>query len=99
MRRGRGASLVRAIVEAAERPLERGTTLPSAAYASEGIEGIYRTINAEDRARLESVQGGLASRFARPGRISRYENMNWEFTRYLARALSEKESTESFFEG
>ena len=52
------------------------------------IEALYRRINAEDRMRLESAHSSLGSRFAGTGRISRYETMNWEFTRYLARRLN-----------
>jgi len=56
--------------------------------AAAGIEGIYQTINAEDRIRLERVQTSLKSRFASSGAISQYEKLNWEFTRYLARLLT-----------
>jgi choline monooxygenase len=56
--------------------------------AAAGIEGIYQTINAEDRIRLERVQTSLKSRFARSGPISQYEKLNWEFTRYLSRLLN-----------
>ena len=49
-----------------------------------GIEGIYTTINGEDKLRLERIQTSLGSRFAEQGPISCYEKMNWEFTRYLA---------------
>ena len=55
---------------------------------AEVIEALYRRINAEDRMRLESAHSSLYSRFADTGRISRYETMNWEFTRYLARRLT-----------
>ena len=55
---------------------------------AEVLEALYRRINAEDRMRLESAHGSLRSRFAAPGRISCYETMNWEFTRYLARRLN-----------
>ena len=62
-----------------------GPRLPPETAA--GIEALYRRINAEDRMRVESAHGALGSRFAATGRISRYESMNWEFTRYLARRL------------
>ena len=55
---------------------------------AEVIEALYRRINAEDRMRLESAHSSLRSRFAESGRISCYETMNWEFTRYLARRLN-----------
>ena len=63
-----------------EHPLPRHT--------AEVIEALYRQINAEDRMRLESAHSSLRSRFAATGRLSRYETMNWEFTRYLARRLN-----------
>ena len=59
---------------------------------AEVIEALYRRINAEDRMRLESAHSSLRSRFAESGRISCYETMNWEFTRYLARRLNGKGS-------
>ena len=60
---------------------------------AEVIEALYRRINAEDRMRLESTHSSLRSRFAETGRISSYETMNWEFTRYLARRLNGAAST------
>ena len=48
---------------------------------------LYRQLNAEDRPRIEAVQAGMRSRFSAPGRMSKYENLNWDFTRYLARRL------------
>ena len=59
-----------------------------AGRTAEVIEALYRRINAEDRMRLESAHSSLRSRFARSGRISRYETMNWEFTRFLSRRLN-----------
>lgn len=56
--------------------------------SAEVIEALYRQINAEDKLRLESAHSSLHSRFAGTGRISRYESMNQEFTRYLARRLN-----------
>ena len=67
-----------------ENPLPRHT--------AEVIEALYRRINAEDRMRLESAHSSLRSRFAGTGRISRFETMNWEFTRYLARHLNGEKS-------
>ena len=58
------------------------------AEAAADIEAIYRTINEEDRFRLERIQTSLNSRFAATGPISQYEKLNWEFTRYLARSLT-----------
>lgn len=49
---------------------------------------LYRQLNDEDRPRIEAVQIGMRSRFAAPGRMSKYENLNWDFTRYLARRLA-----------
>ena len=49
---------------------------------------LYRQVNREDQARLERIQSSLRSRYAGRGRISHYENMNLEFTRYLAERLN-----------
>ena len=54
----------------------------------DNMDALYRQLNAEDRPRIESVQVGMGSRFASPGRMSKYENLNWDFTRYLARRLA-----------
>ena len=60
--------------------------------AVKGIEDIYRTINEEDKLRLERIQTSLNSRFARQGSISCYEKMNWEFTGYIARHICMQEN-------
>jgi phenylpropionate dioxygenase-like ring-hydroxylating dioxygenase large terminal subunit len=52
------------------------------------MDSLYRQVNAEDRVRLENIQHSLRSRFAAPGRLSRWEKMNLDFTRYMARRLS-----------
>ena len=54
----------------------------------ENMNTLYRQLNAEDRPRIEAVQAGMQSRFSEPGRMSKYENLNWDFTRYLARRLA-----------
>ena len=54
----------------------------------DNMSTLYRQLNAEDRPRIEAVQVGMQSRFAAPGRMSKYENLNWDFTRYLARQLA-----------
>ena len=66
---------------------------------AEVIEALYRRINAEDRMRLESAHSSLRSRFAESGRISCYETMNWEFTRYLDRRLNGAASAGTGFAG
>ena len=53
----------------------------------DNMNTLYRQLNAEDRPRIEAVQVGMQSRFSAPGRMSKYENLNWEFSRYLARRL------------
>ena len=53
----------------------------------DAMDALYRQVNDEDRANLERVQSALRSRHAGQGRISRYENMNWEFTRYIAERI------------
>lgn len=58
------------------------------AETANGIEALYQQLNGEDRPRVEGIQKGVRSRFAGRGRLSAYENMNWEFTRYLSRRLS-----------
>ena len=52
------------------------------------MDSLYRQVNREDQARLESIQDSLRSRYATSGRISHYENMNLEFTRYYAAHLN-----------
>ena len=52
------------------------------------MDSLYRQVNREDLMRLENIQTSLRSRFAATGRISHYENMNLEFTRYLAERLT-----------
>ena len=58
----------------------------------DNMNALYRNLNHEDRPRVEGVQTGMRSRFAAPGRMSEYENLNWDFTRYLARRLAPQAS-------
>lgn len=50
---------------------------------------LYRQVNREDQFRLERIQSSLRSRYAGQGRMSHYENMNLEFTRYYANQLAD----------
>ena len=52
------------------------------------MDDLYRQVNREDQFRLESIQRSLRSRYAGTGRMSHYENMNLEFTRYYAGQLN-----------